>query len=236
MRTLFPITLILVLLFIMVKCRHCNADFVRIASHQPFCKEAPEGTAAALKKRPSDSLLSRPSKAARGFEANIEGAWRRDAVPVSPECPVVNACPVRNSARHPLTSQINKLPEPPPPSVSFFTQPRALPPGPTPLIELAPTQTGRRRRFPGRFHDFVLDKTPDFPDLLATQLPSDSTVPRSPVRTTMPLPRSEPLSSSLPLPLPPPSLHTITTATNKSGMFRTYPARPLQDPDDETSL
>jgi hypothetical protein len=167
MCTLFPITLLLVLLFIVVKCRHCNADFVRIASHRPFCKEATEATAAALKKRPSDSLLSRPSKAARGFEANIAGAQRRDAVTVSPECPVVNVCPVRNSARHPLTSKINKLPEPPPPSVSLFKPPRALPPEPTPLIELAPTRTGHRRRFPGRFHDFVPDEMSDFPDLLA---------------------------------------------------------------------
>jgi hypothetical protein len=97
---------------------------------------------------------------------------------------------------------------------------------PSPQFIPAPTTSGRQRRFPQRYHDFLPNSTTQLPHLPERII----------ARTPSPLP-SEPRSPSLLQPEDPePIPQNITTKPDEFGLYRVYETFPSFVPDENQGL
>jgi hypothetical protein len=100
---------------------------------------------------------------------------------------------------------------------------------PSPQFIPAPTTSGRQRRFPQRFHDFLPNSTtqvPHLPDRIVTRAPSPLPVEsRSPSPLQPDVPELEVLEAQ-----------NITTEPDEFGLYRIYETYPSHVPDENQGL
>jgi hypothetical protein len=95
-----------------------------------------------------------------------------------------------------------------------------------PPVPLPPTLSGRLRRFPRHFKDYLPSLSFQVPHMPA---PVPRAVPVQPVRLPEP---ENPVETPQELPEP----ISIDTEPNEFGLYRSYPSMPSHDPDEDTSL
>jgi hypothetical protein len=98
-----------------------------------------------------------------------------------------------------------------------------LEPNPSPDRQIAPTKSGRQRKFPRHFKDYI----PSLP----------TTLPHMPERPQVPAPVLHACSPTPPS--PPPDLHqpvVIETEPDTFGLYRSYKTYPTHDPEEQRGI
>ena len=97
---------------------------------------------------------------------------------------------------------------------------------PSPQFIPPPTTSGRQRRFPQRYHDFLPNSTtqlPHLPEKIVARIPS-------------PLPAEPRSPSPIPSAVLEPEPRTVTTKPHEFGLFRVYETYPSLVPDENQGL
>ena len=97
---------------------------------------------------------------------------------------------------------------------------------PTPRFQPPPTTSGRQRRFPGHYRDFLPSSTTNIPHM-------------PPKQTVQPPSHAEPQPSNTRSPSPiaqPPQANTIKTDRDEFGLYRVYRSYPSTNPDEMQDL
>ncbi len=93
----------------------------------------------------------------------------------------------------------------------------------TPEFQPPPTTSGRQRRFPQRYQDFLPSSTTNIPHL-------------PPKQVLQPPSHSDPQSPNTQSPSPPPQPNVIKTDRDEFGLYRLYTSYPHTNPDEMQDL
>lgn len=111
----------------------------------------------------------------------------------------------------------------------------ALPPSP-PTFVPPPTRSGRPRKFPAIFKDFLPTSTSRVPHTRVPHMPPPPPPQNIPAITQPALPELELPSSATITSEDVVMDTTFTTEPDEFGLFRVYPRKPYHEPDDDLTL